>query len=82
MQAPADTSAEPVVAGLQELMQNAFIPEGVAVQVAGDIRAIGAVNVQEVTQDDWTSLPGWAGLRPLEARRLLRALQSAFVGAV
>ena len=32
---------------------------------------LGAAHVDEVTQEDWESLPSWAALRPLQQRRLL-----------
>ena len=38
-----------------------------------DVTAAGAVHVQELIVADWQSFSSWSKLRPLEARRLLRA---------
>ena len=41
---------------------------------------LGAAHVDELTREDWESLPSWGALRPLEQRRLLGS-RSAGSGA-
>ena len=41
---------------------------------------LGAVDVEELTREDWESLPSWGALRPLQQRRLLGS-RSAGSGA-
>ena len=42
-----------------------------AAALAAELVMLGAVHVQELTMGDWKGLTAWAGLLPLEQRRLL-----------
>ena len=57
--------------GMAELVRNAKVPVAKAAALAAELVMLGAVHVQELTQDDWKGLTAWAGLLPLEQRRLL-----------
>ena len=57
--------------GMTELMRNAKVPVAKAAALAAELVMLGAVHVQELTMDDWKGLTAWAGLLPLEQRRLL-----------
>ena len=41
-----------------------------------DVLALGAVDVTELSLNDWKQLPSWSKLRPLEVRRLAAAAAS------
>ena len=60
------------VTGLTELCEAASIPQEHRTALEEEIVDLGAVNVQEMTADDWKSLGTWQQLRPLEQRRVLR----------
>ncbi len=61
--------------GFANLMRNAKIPPLAAAQLLQDVGAegLGAVDVNELTREDWESLPSWGALRPLQQRRLLES---------
>ena len=50
------------------------LPEAVVDALGADMSALGAIHVNELTADDWKSLPSWSRLRVLEQRRLLANL--------
>ena len=39
-----------------------------------EVAALGAVDVAELSAEDWRGLPSWKQLRPLETRRLLAVI--------
>lgn len=74
---PTSTSAAAsysAVAGFGAAMASAKLPAAVADALFGDILAAGAVDVSELSRDDWPKLPSWSKLRPLEVRRLVAAM--------
>ena len=50
------------------------LPEAVVDALGADMSALGAIHVNELTADDWKSLPSWSRLGVLEQRRLLANL--------
>ena len=48
-----------------------WLPVAAEAALAKDVVATGAVNVQELSKEDWEQLPSWVSLKPLERRRLL-----------
>jgi hypothetical protein len=60
-----------IVAGLWALLENASIPKDLILACESALVSIGAVNIAEVTKDDWQQLPVWSLLRPLQQRRIL-----------
>ena len=72
--APHHATGEQAVAGLRALLAAAHIHEELARVVHADVVGTGAVDVRELALSDWTSLPSWSRLRPLEQRRLLAAV--------
>ena len=72
---PPGTSAS--VDGLAELMNQAAIPESMHYGLQRDVEMLGAVHVRELTEPDWTNLASWTTLRPLQQRRILRAIALA-----
>ena len=66
----AEASGE--VVGLTELLDRAAIPSESKGALTRDIRTLGAVDVTELTRQDWASLASWATLREMERRRILR----------
>ena len=73
---PASGAGAPPVSGFEDLMRAARMPRSQADALLADVRAIGAVSVEEVLPGDWVLLNSWAALRPLEQRRLLRQIGS------
>ena len=70
---PAKVDAYASVTGFPDLMGKAELPAHAVRELFADVSAAGAVHVKELTVADWQSFPSWKKLRPLEARRLLRA---------
>ena len=70
---PAKVDAHASVAGFAGVMSKAELPVHAVRELFADVSAAGAVHVKELTVADWQSFPSWSKLRPLEARRLLRA---------
>ena len=58
-------------------MTDARMPREQADALLADVRAIGAVSVDEVLPADWVRLSSWAQLRPLEKRGLLEQIGSS-----
>ena len=74
---PTSTSAvasHSAVAGFGAAMASAKLPAAVADALFDDILAAGAVDVSELSRDDWPKLPSWSKLRPLEVRRFVAAM--------
>ncbi|CAK0865702.1 unnamed protein product [Prorocentrum cordatum] len=61
----------PPASGFDDLMSDARIPRAQADALLADVRAMGAVAVDEVPPADWVRLNSWALLLPLQKRRLL-----------
>ena len=70
---PAKVDAYASVTGFAGSMSKAELPVHAVRELFADVSAAGAVHVKELTVADWQSFPSWSKLRPLEARRLLRA---------
>ena len=47
-----------------------------------EVEGLGAVDVAELTPEDWASLPTWPQLRPLEQRRLQAVLLTPLANGV
>ena len=60
------------VTDLEEFMRSAMIPAEAHAVIARDVRATGAVHIQELTKTDWEQLESWQLLKPLERRRVLQ----------
>lgn len=58
------------VQGLEELLAAVAMPEAVQEQFVGELTSMGALHINEFTPEDWTELPSWPLLRPMEQRRL------------
>ena len=63
-----------VIDGLEDVMKKARLSDEFAKACGAEIAELGAVAVQELTQDDWQGLSCWKTLRPFEQRRLLKSL--------
>ena len=75
---PAASSAGPhqeLLAGMENLRLQANLGAAGAVALSEELRALGAVHVQEVTTDDWERLNAWQTLPPFEQRRLLSIIR-------
>ena len=62
------------VRGFAELMRAAEISDAAAEAFLMELVDLGAVCVEELSVADWGRLRAWAMLRPLQERRLRRAL--------
>lgn len=62
------------IAGYKEMSQTARIPDAASRALLVDLVELGAVDVKELTADDWQSLPSWGQLHMLEKRRVLQLL--------
>ncbi len=69
---PSDQFVAESIAGLHSLMIGACIPDSKQQNLKADLEDLGAIAVQELTKEDWESLPCWKNLRPLQQRRLLQ----------
>ena len=58
------------VCGFAEVMTAAKIGEATAQSLLSDVVELGAVDIAELTPEDWERLPSYTILRPLELRRL------------
>ena len=58
------------VDGLSAVLDGAQLPERVRAGLASEILDLGAVNVRELTGDDWEGLRSWKILKPRQRRRL------------
>ena len=66
--------SQDAVVGLREVLSSAALPERVSTQLMIEIRALGAIHVNELRLEDWQGLPSWPNLRELEKRRVLRSI--------
>ena len=64
------------VTGLQAILEDASIPPASVAALAGEVEALGAVHVQELSRADWCGLHAWAKLREIERRRILARVQA------
>ena len=69
--AAAVTDDAAAVQDLSQLLDAARVSPATRAALVRDIVAVGAVHVQELTQEDWQSLTSWQLLKPLEQRRVL-----------
>ena len=70
---PAKVDAYASVTGFAGSMSKAELPVHVVRELFADVSAAGAMHVKELIVADWQSFPSWSKLRPLEARRFVRA---------
>ena len=59
------------VIDLDSFLDAASLPSLAREALAREVAASGAVNVQELTRQDWQQLEAWQLLKPLERRRVL-----------
>ena len=71
---PASATGSCSVRGFTDLMQSAHVNSDAAATLLQDLQSLGALSVSELTLSDWQGTSAWAQLRPLEQRRLSRAL--------
>ena len=71
---PPSLSPSSAVAGFGAAMASAKLPAEVVGAIFADIVAAGAVDVSELSRDDWRALPSWSKLLPLEVRRFVAAM--------
>ena len=71
---PADSFS--AVRGFAGRMVVAKLAGPVVDTLFSDVLALGAVDVTELSLNDWKQLPSWSKLRPLEVRRLAAAAAS------
>ena len=62
------------VSGFSNKMMSAKLFGASAQALFSEVAALGAVDVAELSAEDWRGLPSWKQLRPLEARRLLAVI--------
>ena len=60
--------------GFQELVEAAQVGAASVEALLQELRALGAVDVTELRCGEWEALASWAHMKPLEQRRLRRAL--------
>ena len=61
-----------IVVNLDLFMGRAQLPQPAREAITRDALATGAIDVVELTKEDWEQLPSWQHLKPLEKRRVLR----------
>ena len=66
-----DRSAGTVVS-LELFMERAQLPQPAREAITRGVLATGAVDVDELTEEDWEQLPAWQHLRPVARRSVLR----------
>ena len=59
---------------LGELLAAAAMLNTASIELSTEVTALGAVDVRELSLEDWISLRSFQMLRPLEQRRLLRSV--------
>ena len=67
-------------AGINNLnlfLDQAKVPKRLRLAIAKDLNALGAVDVNEVSQADWDALPTWPLLKTCERRRILAQVPRA-----
>ena len=64
-----------LLAGMDRLQTRACLGAQGAIALSDELRAKGAVHVQEVSPHDWQQLYAWQTLGPFEQRRLLSAVR-------
>ena len=60
------------VIDLDSFLDAASLPSSAREALAREVAASGAVNVQELTRQDWEQLEAWQLLKPLERRRVFK----------
>ena len=73
--ASAAEQPDNLLAGMDRLQTRACLGAQGAISLSDELRAKGAVHVQEVSPDDWQQLYAWQTLGPFEQRRLLSAVR-------
>ena len=77
---PLPLQDEPrLVEGLAELARQARLPMPPVKSLNDDLIALGAIHVSELEPEEWSQLPSWGLLRPLEQRRCSQALSQGAV---
>ena len=62
------------IGGVEVALQAAYLPPDAASAIKSDLQSLGAVDVSEMQMSDWTSLPSFIALKPMEKRRLVAAV--------
>ena len=71
---PRQETEDLPIAGFEALIQAAHVTQATANNLRHDLTMIGAVDVCELTLDDWKGCNAFINARPLEQRRLLNTL--------
>ena len=71
-QADRSAVADGSVTDLESFLDAASLPSSAREALAREVVATGAVNVQELTRQDWEKLEAWQLLKPLERRRVFK----------
>ena len=71
-QADRSAVADGSVTDLEFFLDAAALPSSGREALAREVVASGAVNVQELTRQDWEQLEAWQLLKPLERRRVFK----------
>ena len=70
----SDGSKPEPVMGLKAVLDQAVLPAPAVEAIENELASLGALHVQELLEADWHSLTAVSALKPLEKRRLFRAL--------
>ena len=70
------------VAGLTDLASKARLPPETTAALRAELLSAGAVDVSEVTAEDWSGLSSWGLLKQFERRRLLKCIARRRRGTV
>ena len=62
------------VAGLGDLAKKALLPPEATTALRAELLSGGAVDVAELTAEDWAGLSAWGQLKQFEQRRLLKCI--------
>ena len=62
------------VAGLGDLAKKALLPPEATTALRAELLSEGAVDVAELTAEDWAGLSAWGQLKQFEQRRLLKCI--------
>ena len=62
------------VAGLTDLASKARLPPETTAALRAELLSAGAVDVSEVTAEDWSGLSAWGLLKQFERRRVLKCI--------
>ena len=74
---PPLADGETAVLNLAALLDRAKIPARVRSEICKDVAAFGAVDVRELSFQDWEASPCWASILKVAERRRIMAIVGA-----